>query len=178
VHTAAWIVKKCLRGDLLKGRTVLLVVSSGQLGASSCLTCSRVQTHNVALTTPVASFVVAMGSDGRIISQGSPSETLLQNKALAKEVKHEQEAIELEDGLEDDEEDEDKKATAKGAKVLSALSLSTVVAQLFAACSRGGDRARPRLVEGGEPAHWVIQRVAYCLLVRLLDRSLVRLACR
>jgi hypothetical protein len=27
VHTSAWIVKKCLQGDLLKGRTVLLVVS-------------------------------------------------------------------------------------------------------------------------------------------------------
>jgi hypothetical protein len=60
-----------------------------------------------------------MGSDGRIISQGSPSETLLQDKALAEEVKHEQEAIELEDGLEDEDEDEDKKAAAKGAKVLS-----------------------------------------------------------
>ena len=27
VHTARWIVSQCFRGDLLKGRTVLLVVS-------------------------------------------------------------------------------------------------------------------------------------------------------
>ena len=27
VHTARWIVEKCLKGDLIRGRTVLLVVS-------------------------------------------------------------------------------------------------------------------------------------------------------
>ena len=27
VHTARWIVEKCFRGDLIRGRTVLLVVS-------------------------------------------------------------------------------------------------------------------------------------------------------
>jgi hypothetical protein len=27
VHTSAWIVRKCLQGDLLKDRTILLVVS-------------------------------------------------------------------------------------------------------------------------------------------------------
>jgi hypothetical protein len=27
VHTSAWIVDKCFRGDLIKDRTILLVVS-------------------------------------------------------------------------------------------------------------------------------------------------------
>jgi ABC-type multidrug transport system fused ATPase/permease subunit len=31
VHTAKWIVNKCFRGDLIKGRTVLLVVSSAAI---------------------------------------------------------------------------------------------------------------------------------------------------
>ena len=33
VHTSTWIVKKCFSGDLVKGRTVIIVVSS-----ASCLT--------------------------------------------------------------------------------------------------------------------------------------------
>jgi ABC-type sulfate/molybdate transport systems ATPase subunit len=63
VHTAKWIVDKCFRGNLIRGRTVLLV------------------THNVALAAPMASFIVKLSSDGRISSQGSLdnilSETLL-----------------------------------------------------------------------------------------------------
>ncbi|KAJ7814135.1 P-loop containing nucleoside triphosphate hydrolase protein [Mycena olivaceomarginata] len=42
VHTAKWIVDKCLRGDLIKGRTVIMV------------------THNVAMAKPVANYVVSM----------------------------------------------------------------------------------------------------------------------
>ncbi|KAJ7264448.1 P-loop containing nucleoside triphosphate hydrolase protein [Mycena haematopus] len=57
VHTAQWIVEKCLGGDLIQNRTVILV------------------THNVALTRPIADFVVTFGSDGRIQSQGTMSET-------------------------------------------------------------------------------------------------------
>ena len=52
VHTAKWVVDKCLRGDLLPGRTVLLV------------------THNIALTAPVASFCIELSSDGRIVRHG------------------------------------------------------------------------------------------------------------
>lgn len=35
VHTAKWIVEKCLQGDLVRGRTVLLVVSVPKLFGSS-----------------------------------------------------------------------------------------------------------------------------------------------
>ncbi|KAF9013109.1 ABC transporter type 1, transmembrane domain-containing protein [Cyathus striatus] len=45
---AKWIVEECLLGDLIKGRTVLLV------------------THNVALTEPIAHFIISIGSSGSI----------------------------------------------------------------------------------------------------------------
>ncbi|KAJ7825733.1 P-loop containing nucleoside triphosphate hydrolase protein [Mycena olivaceomarginata] len=51
VHTAQWVVEKCLGGDLVEGKT-----------------------HNVALTQPIADFVVSFGSDGRMHSQGVISE--------------------------------------------------------------------------------------------------------
>ena len=35
VHTSRWIVEKCFQGDLLKGRTVILVVSNGRFTVSS-----------------------------------------------------------------------------------------------------------------------------------------------
>ncbi|KAH9922615.1 uncharacterized protein B0H18DRAFT_1120791 [Fomitopsis serialis] len=45
VHTSRWIVEKCFKGDLVRGRTVLLV------------------THNVSMASPIADFVVALGTD-------------------------------------------------------------------------------------------------------------------
>jgi ABC-type transport system involved in cytochrome bd biosynthesis fused ATPase/permease subunit len=48
VHTGRWIVEKCLRGDLMKERTVVMV------------------THNVPLAGRVAKNVVKVGSDGRV----------------------------------------------------------------------------------------------------------------
>jgi ABC-type multidrug transport system ATPase subunit len=102
VHTSAWIVSKCLTGDLVRGRTVLLV------------------THNVALVTPVADFVVSLGSDGRIIATGSPSETVLKDRALAEQVAHEQEALELDADIDEEDEEDDKKAAAKGSKLVVA----------------------------------------------------------
>ncbi|KAJ7185322.1 multidrug resistance-associated ABC transporter [Mycena filopes] len=53
VHTAQWIVEKCLGGDLIKNRTVILV------------------THNIALTHRIAHSIATLGSDGRVRSQVS-----------------------------------------------------------------------------------------------------------
>ncbi|EJC98975.1 multidrug resistance-associated ABC transporter [Fomitiporia mediterranea MF3/22] len=47
VHTSRWIVEKCFKGDLVKGRTILLV------------------THNIDLVLPYASYVVSLEADGR-----------------------------------------------------------------------------------------------------------------
>ncbi|KAG8887722.1 hypothetical protein FRB98_009106 [Tulasnella sp. 332] len=68
VHTSRWIVDKCLCGDLLQGRTVLLV------------------THNVALTAPIAGLVVVVGSDGSVTSLRSVAEALSRDPALHAEL--------------------------------------------------------------------------------------------
>ena len=49
----------------------------------------------MALASPIAGFVVALGADGRILSQGSLSEALAKDTTLAEEVIHEKAAIEL-----------------------------------------------------------------------------------
>ncbi|KAH9940070.1 uncharacterized protein BXZ73DRAFT_99070 [Epithele typhae] len=72
VHTARWIVDNCMKGDLLKGRTVLLV------------------THNVAMASPIADFVVSLGTDGRVASQGSFSKVIARDDKLLKEFTQEQ----------------------------------------------------------------------------------------
>ncbi|KAH9951515.1 hypothetical protein B0H21DRAFT_775731 [Amylocystis lapponica] len=71
VHTAKWIVDRCFRGDLIRGRTVLLV------------------THNVVLASPIADFVVSLGKDGRIHSQGSLSKAIAEDKELSAELAQE-----------------------------------------------------------------------------------------
>ncbi|KAF8513392.1 hypothetical protein JB92DRAFT_3116459 [Gautieria morchelliformis] len=68
VHTASFIVEKCLQGDLLRGRTTILV------------------THNVAMVAPIVDFVVSLGLDGRIASQGMAGEALMKDGKLLKEV--------------------------------------------------------------------------------------------
>ncbi|KAJ7172815.1 hypothetical protein C8R43DRAFT_1208856 [Mycena crocata] len=67
VHTSKWIVEKCFSGDLVQGRTVILV------------------THNVALAAPIADFTISIGLNGRILSQGSVAEALQHDIELAKE---------------------------------------------------------------------------------------------
>ncbi|KAJ3833329.1 hypothetical protein F5878DRAFT_646030 [Lentinula raphanica] len=79
VHTAKWIVEKCFTGDLMEGRTIILV------------------THNIAITRPIAGFVVAI-RDGRIESQGTVLEALGHDFALAEEGRKEQQVIAKSDG--------------------------------------------------------------------------------
>jgi len=55
----------------------------------SCFGSTRHKTHNIALAGPVADFVVSLGKDGRILSQGTLSEALESNKALLKRIKAE-----------------------------------------------------------------------------------------
>ncbi|KAJ6574692.1 hypothetical protein B0H19DRAFT_1371649 [Mycena capillaripes] len=75
VHTAKWIVDKCLRGDLIKGRTVILV------------------THNVAMAKPIANYVISMGVDGNIHSHGSISQALATDEVLAEELSKDQDVL-------------------------------------------------------------------------------------
>ncbi|KAH7905269.1 P-loop containing nucleoside triphosphate hydrolase protein, partial [Hygrophoropsis aurantiaca] len=78
VHTSKWIVNKCLAGDLVQGRTVLLV------------------THNVAMASSVAHFMVSLGANGRVVSHGSISEVIEQDDKLAAEVAKDQEIVDRE----------------------------------------------------------------------------------
>lgn len=55
---------------------------------------------------PLADFVISLNTDGHIISQGSISEALAKDSKLAEEIKHEEEAVEL-------DENEDTAAEAK-----------------------------------------------------------------
>lgn len=40
------------------------------------------QTHNVAMALPIAKFVLSLGSDGRVVSQGPAEEVLRKDDAL------------------------------------------------------------------------------------------------
>lgn len=96
VHTARWVVEKCLGGNLFKGRTVLLV------------------THNVLLCEPIAGYVISLGRDGEIVSQGTIDEALKKNASLKEEIETEADALKKEDevkvveGSKDAENVEDK----------------------------------------------------------------------
>ncbi|KAF8557389.1 P-loop containing nucleoside triphosphate hydrolase protein [Imleria badia] len=50
VHTSQWIVNHCFRGNLVKGRTIILV------------------THNVSLVNNIARYVVTLDSEGQVQS--------------------------------------------------------------------------------------------------------------
>ncbi|KIJ38955.1 hypothetical protein M422DRAFT_258371 [Sphaerobolus stellatus SS14] len=75
VHTSKWIIEECLRGDLIRGRTVLLV------------------THNVALASPVADYVVSLALDGSITASSTISDALQSDEALQVEVAEERELL-------------------------------------------------------------------------------------
>ncbi|KAF8963028.1 hypothetical protein BDZ97DRAFT_1920149 [Flammula alnicola] len=78
VHTSTWIVNKCLRGDLVKGRTILLV------------------THNVALAAPIADFIVSIGLDGSVQTQGTDVRLALEHDpVLASEIEQDEEITEV-----------------------------------------------------------------------------------
>ncbi|KAJ7868848.1 P-loop containing nucleoside triphosphate hydrolase protein, partial [Mycena leptocephala] len=64
VHTANWIVDNVFNGDLIVGRTIILV------------------THNLALVKSYTQFAVSLGTDGEILSQGTLVDALVQNQSL------------------------------------------------------------------------------------------------
>ncbi|KAH9166802.1 hypothetical protein EDB89DRAFT_2075433 [Lactarius sanguifluus] len=105
VHTARWIVEKCFKGDLIRGRTILLV------------------THNVTMATPLAEYVVSLGKDSLIASHGSVSDALKKDKTLAKELAEGTRAIKDEEKKIDSEEP-DETARPAGGKLILAEEIS------------------------------------------------------
>lgn len=65
VHTATWIVNQCLKGDLVRDRTVLLV------------------THHVSLVAPISSFMVSLAADGSTTTSETPQKSLSQDTSFA-----------------------------------------------------------------------------------------------
>ncbi|TDL15052.1 P-loop containing nucleoside triphosphate hydrolase protein [Rickenella mellea] len=89
VHTAKWVVEKAFKGDIVAGRTVLLV------------------THNVALTSSIADFVITLGKNGKVADYGSISDVLEKDAKLRAAFEKEQA---LAENIEVDKEGEEKAA--------------------------------------------------------------------
>jgi ABC-type methionine transport system ATPase subunit len=97
-HTSQWIVDRCLGGDLLEHRTVLLV------------------THNILLARKVADYVVVLGLDGTVKNQGPIEEVLKQDRSLqVKLAREEKQVEETETRKREDPMDEEQVARAKAA---------------------------------------------------------------
>ncbi|TBU23091.1 hypothetical protein BD311DRAFT_811015 [Dichomitus squalens] len=96
VHTAWWIVDKCFKGDLLRGRTVILV------------------THNMAITSPIADFVVSLGTDGCVATEGTLSKTLVKDQTLSREFRDQHEELKKNEGEVGAVEPIDEAAPKKG----------------------------------------------------------------
>ena len=90
VFSSSWIVDRCLRGDLVKGRTVLLVVRHDRFVPGFSDWQHLRKTHNVALAIPVAKNVVSIDQDGTVRSHGIDhfSTTLANDQTLTSEVEH------------------------------------------------------------------------------------------
>lgn len=67
------------------------------------------------MASPVADFVVSLGTDGRIASQGSMSKVLAKDKGLSKEIDEENKVIEKAEHTVDDQQpvEESKKSDGK-----------------------------------------------------------------
>ncbi|KAH0835495.1 hypothetical protein J3R83DRAFT_9163 [Lanmaoa asiatica] len=100
VHTASWIVNKCFAGDVVHGRTVILV------------------THNIAVVRPITQFVVSLASNGHIIDQGSFSDLVERDEALAAVFAKEQEILEK-DGVDEVPEVNGEKPNGNGKLVMA-----------------------------------------------------------
>jgi hypothetical protein len=114
VHTASWIVEKCLRGDMLRGRTVILVVIVKALSPYRTVLIFT-QTHNVALTTPIADYVVSMGSNGKVAIKGVMADALRDNHELKEIVKKDEEAV-MKEKEEVDKAEPEQKMTSDDSK--------------------------------------------------------------
>ncbi|EJD52269.1 P-loop containing nucleoside triphosphate hydrolase protein, partial [Auricularia subglabra TFB-10046 SS5] len=83
VHTSRWIVEQCFQGDIVQGRTVILV------------------THNIPLVANVATFVVALSIDGHVVGRGSTADVLASNQKELAGIVEEAEQAKEQDEKED-----------------------------------------------------------------------------
>lgn len=124
VHTSRWIVDKCFQGDLLRDRTVILVVSdydgSTFLKANNC----PLQTHNVAMVSPLASYVISIGKNGRIAHRGTVDEVIGKDKQMQAEMKKSDEMNKKEEEASTTELVEEKKGSKSDGKLVVAEEIA------------------------------------------------------
>nr|GAT43190.1 ATP-binding cassette transporter [Mycena chlorophos] len=101
VHTAQHIVDNLFRGELIADRTVILV------------------THNIALTRPIADYIVTFGSDGRIQAQGTVSE-ITRHGVVAAQIRVQEEALDKQQAVVDPKAPEDNKPKSGDGKLIVA----------------------------------------------------------
>ncbi|KAF7314597.1 ATP-binding cassette transporter [Mycena kentingensis (nom. inval.)] len=101
VHTSQWIVEKLFFGDLIEGRTIILV------------------THNIALTQPVADYIVTFGADGHISATGSISE-ISKRGSVAAQIQAGQDALDKKTEVIDPKVPEDNKPKSSDGKLIVA----------------------------------------------------------
>jgi ABC-type methionine transport system ATPase subunit len=99
VHTSRWVVNKCLAGDLLKGRTVILV------------------THNILLSGPIADYMVVLNLDGTLRSHG-PVEKLLKGDKELRTVAAQDLEFEETKELSEEQAEEQKAQLTKGKQIV------------------------------------------------------------
>ncbi|KZO90162.1 P-loop containing nucleoside triphosphate hydrolase protein [Calocera viscosa TUFC12733] len=96
VHTSRWIVEKCLQGELVQGRTVILV------------------THALPLVGPIANSITELDINGRIKRHGPPARQLMDSAKRVQDDSNEerpQNGHEIHDAL--DEKPDGKMADGK-----------------------------------------------------------------
>ncbi|KAG9104015.1 hypothetical protein FRC06_006095 [Ceratobasidium sp. 370] len=131
VHTARWIVDKCFKGELMAGRTTLIV------------------THNVAMVSEVAEFVLQLGPNGRVTSQGSVAEVL-------------QPDLELHTDSGRDTQDEKQGERALGDKEpTKPADGKLVVAEEVAEGHVGWPAMKLFLLAFGGPAFWMVYTIGF-----------------
>lgn len=81
------IVNKCLQGELVKDRTIIMVVGIVIFSKKwNLLIVLPMQTHNIGLASPIAQFIISIGRDGTIRSQSNDINTTLDlDPALAEQ---------------------------------------------------------------------------------------------
>lgn len=91
LHSAKWIVKECLQGDLVRGRTVILAVSISVPLFFLRQPLIYPQTHNLPLIAPIAEFFVAVDINGIAKEAGTTLSSVLELDSRLKAEVEEQE---------------------------------------------------------------------------------------
>ncbi|KAG9089172.1 hypothetical protein FS749_001555, partial [Ceratobasidium sp. UAMH 11750] len=131
VHTARWVVDKCFKGELMAGRTTLIV------------------THNVAMVSEVAEFVLKLGPNGRIISQGSVAQVLQSDLASY-----------TDSGKNGQNEKQDKRAAGKH-EPTKPTDGKLIVAEEVAEGHVGWPAMKLFLLAFGGPVFWMVYTIGF-----------------